>query len=171
MPIPSIDNVRALGELLTTIKWDITFPMGIPGSDLDPTELSLRCSSTTVPTLKIEFKDINIRGKIIKVPVNAIYDGSIKLELQETANMYVTEGIRQWRQFCYDNQTGIGAPKELSETMIVLTRLNSLFMPVYQYTLFGVTLEGFNPGAMTSLADIIIPGLDLHYDYFLDSIV
>jgi len=171
MARPSIDNLRSVGDFATTVNWDVQF-IKLPGSlnSYLREDLNIQCESMDVPKNSGTSTEIWVRGHRTKQPGLWTPSGTITLSMNETVDTFIRGFIKDWRELCWETQTGRQTAKADLEAEIMLFQLDRSDDPVWQYHLIGVYLEDYDPGGQMQAqsADIIKPTLTLSYDYFIE---
>jgi hypothetical protein len=170
MARPTIENVRQLGTYASQNRWQITFAK-FPniGNYPDSENLNFRCTSSTVPKLtEVNNIDVNIRGMHISQPGDYDFDHEWTGTFFETVDATVLDFLREWRQACWEYNTGKQNNKADVEAILILTRLDFQDAPMWQYKLTGCYIKDYDPGAMENEAGAIQGGITLWYDYFQD---
>lgn len=167
MAKPNQEQVRQLGDFLQSIRWDIVFPNGVPGTP-NSEGLNLRMESSTVPTLSGEGLEANIRGLKSRQPGAYTYSKEIELELFETTDMFCHGAVKAWRDLCWDPVTGMQQPVANTTCDIQMMRLDGGNNPIWQYYVRGAFQEKYKPGEMNSENKIVKMGMTLSYTYFVD---
>lgn len=167
MAKPNQEQVRGLADFLQSIRWDLTFPNGVPGSP-DSTVINLRCESAGVPILRGKHLEANVRGQRVRVPGAYEYSEDIELEGYETIDMAQHMVVKGWRELCWQTRTGRQQPIDQVSCPVQLTRLDGNDNPVWLYLLYGAFMEDYKPGEMNSENKIVGMGMKLVYTYFDD---
>lgn len=165
------DNIRALGDFATLIKWNFKV-LKAPANVPTPNLLNFRVLSTDVPKTDAgQTTDIFIRGHRVRQPGIMKSVDSIVLTLAETTDNAVNTWLRNWREACWQTKTGIQGRKADVEAIVQIERLNRQNNPIWQYTMKGCFLEDYD-GVGGQLdgenSDIMRPTLTLSMDYFED---
>jgi hypothetical protein len=170
MPIPTIEQVRQIGDFSTLYHWELRFAkFPAVGSYPQDQDLNLRCESVELPQSSGSSINVTIRGQTVKQPGIYTPVGSLSLTFVETVNSVISEFIRQWRNACFDVQSGVSQSKADVEATIVIVRMNRQGEPVWAYTLIGAFLEDAQLGSLDgSSPDAMRPAVILSYDYFVD---
>lgn len=172
---PNLENLRSLGNFTQAFRWVVEFEK-LP-SALSSYEggdgINFRAESSGIPKLNPQSSEVVIRGHKVKQPGIGEYENTITLTLIETVDNFVSNFIRQWRELCWQTEggsTGITQSKEDVEGTLILTRLNNVDDPIWQYKLFGVFMETGEMGQDldASTPDPFKPALTLSFDYFND---
>ena len=167
----TIDDVRAVGDFQVLYNWNLSFiefPSGVLGPN--PAGLNIRCMSVDQPRLASQDIAVRIRGHEVFQPGIHTY-GTINLVFQETEDNYISSFLKQWRDLCWEPQTGNQRPKNELEAIVRIARLNRQGEENWEYVLVGCFLEAYEPGGILSDAqsDTMRPAVTLRYDYFLDN--
>jgi hypothetical protein len=168
---PSIDDVRALGEVHSLYRWNmyfITFPSAVAAP---PTreEMNRRCATTTRP--KVTFNDtlVNMRGHTVEQQGKMTYERRITLQMLETVDVKVAQFLSDWRQAAWQDGTGVSADKKDLEASIKLELLDNQDNPTWEYVLTGVILKDMTLMQLLEESDEIDrPEIILGYDFYRD---
>lgn len=165
MPRISHDQLRAIGDLATTFRWNLSVPK-------DPTglagELNVRCESTELPKITMTPIENNVRGHKTKYPGIAEYSGSVTMTFTETDNNAIVNFIRAWRELHWETQSGVTQNKADLEATFIVTRLNSQDEEIYQYTLRGCLYEDSDFGSLDGENAAMKPTLTIGFDFFTE---
>ena len=172
MAKPTIDQIRGIGDFATLYQWNLdfaSFPSAVGGGSSE--DFNIRCISSEVPKATGSSIEVQIRGHKVKQP--GVYEPprTLTLTFVEAVDMMVNKFFKDWRDACYDMKTGEQRPKAEVEAVILLTQLNRASNPIWQYTLYGVFIEDYDPtGGQYDAAsiDVLRPSLTISYDYFED---
>lgn len=169
MSRPSVSQLRALGQLALSFRWEIDFtkfPTAVSAPGIDSAGLNIRCESTTMPKAKPNLVTNNIRGH--KTAYNGIteYNGNIELSFIETVDHLVGNFLSQWREVSYNMDSGTQSNKADCEATITLYLLDNQDNPKRKFILTGCLLEDYTPGAVDNNNDLIKPKITVHYDMF-----
>lgn len=165
----NIEQIRALGDPVTTYNWDLEF-ITIPAMlTFNSSDINIRCESVGIPKVNGESLSVRIRGL---PPVN--YPGLYTPDQSWTMNMIETEDrvgslmIQQWQNACYNFVNGTGLPKAQIEAQIKITQLDKQNNSGMWYLLHGAYIENGQAGdtLQGSAAEIIRPQITFKYDYF-----
>lgn len=171
MPTPTLESIRAVGDFATLYQWDLNFiklPTAVGDTSVGQ-QLNLRCESAEIPMMTGQSVLVSIRGHRVKQPGIYEYNGVMTLTFVETVDSTVSKFIKNWRELCYQSETGAQAPKRDVEATIQLVRLDRQKRPIWRYELRGCFLEDSQPGTLDgSSSDSLKPSVVLAYDYFLD---
>lgn len=167
---PTKNNLRSIAEVAQTFRWHISFVRN-PSAVKVPPNFNLQMTSTEVPKTDAgQSIEIGIRGHTIKRP--GIYDDThnITLNAVETIDNQWSEFLRTWRNAVWSRDTGVQQNISDCTGDLLLTRLDNLDNPIWQYTLFGCYLEDYDPtgGELGSDSEALRPTLTLYYDTFND---
>jgi len=181
MARPTMQNLRALPDFATVYQWNISMPspprigMSLTMMDIE-SEFNLRCFSSDVPKKDpVGNPDIWVRGHHVKQ--TGIYDAThtLNLAMVETVDNKVSQFLKDWREACYETNTGSHVSKENVEATLRLARLNRQDEEIWEYILFGCFLETYEPTGGTPLdgstSDIIRPTFVLYYADFIEGSV
>lgn len=165
---PSLSDIRSLGDFATTYNWYLQFlnaPAGIDGS-----ALNLRCETTDIPKKTGQSISVQIRGlPPIKQPGIYAPTGTLTLQVAETIDSKSSEIIKNWREMCYETNTGKAKRKSEVETQVRLVRLDRADNPIWEYVLLGAFLEDYDLGQLQGASsDNMKPSLILSYDDFTE---
>lgn len=171
MPIPTVDQVRQIGDIQTLIHWRLNvlrWPQAL-GAVMASGDLDLRCVSTSLPTRKGSTVTVQIRGHKSKSPGLVDVSGNISLQLIETVDSRIATLLRDWSELCCNSRTGLQAAKAQVEALLQITRLSRGGESVWSYTLVGCFLEGYDlPTLDGSSNGNFMPSMNISYDYFTD---
>lgn len=167
---PTKGNLRQIAEVAQTFRWGVTFSRS-PSAVKVPVNFNVQMISTEVPKTDAgQSIEIGIRGHTIKRP--GIYDDThnIQLTFIETIDNQMNEFLRTWRNAVWSRDTGVQLPLSECTGDLLLTRLDNLDKPIWQYTLLGCYLEDYDGvgGELGSDSEALRPTLTLYYDTFND---
>lgn len=168
MPIPTIEQLRNVGDYATTYHWNLEIAKSPSVVALD-NGLNLRCQTTEVPKSESEPMEIQVRGLSIKQ--HGIYKPtqSITLELFETVDNYVHSKIKAWREACWEVRTGAQHTMDEVKGDLLLQRYdNSRQKIIWTYKLIGVFLESYDVPQLGTDSDTLKPSITLSYDYYTE---
>lgn len=149
-----------------TYRWNLKIvpPRGV----LVPESINWLCESIDLPTMNHQPIDVNMRG--FKCKTSGLWTSSddISLDVYETVSNDVSNFIRNWRKAHYDLSSGVssGSSGNTLKTTVTLTRLNNMDNEIYEYTLYGVMLNGSAPPRLDSASDAWKISMTLIYDWF-----
>lgn len=174
MARPTIDNVRGLGDFVTTYQWNLkflTFPRGIqaPGAASTSAAMNIRCKSTDIPKATSDKLSTSIRGHKVHQAGILQYSDNIPLILAETVNNEVQKLLTGWREACWKVRTGVHQTKADAECLIQIERLNRQDKPIWQYTLIGAWLfDSAVPNLQSETTSGFDMTLNIAYDLFTE---
>lgn len=164
---PTKDQIRGISELATTFRWSIEFSRK-PKLWTPPINFNLLALSTEIPRREAnQVIAVNIRGFHIDRP--GIVDNShqLTITLLETCDNEFTSAAREWSELSWSYNTGVQQNIQDIQGDLVLTRLDNLNRPIWQYVLLGVYLLDSDPGGeLGSDAEALRPTFVLNYDDF-----
>lgn len=171
---PSISQLRSLGQLALSCRWEIDFtkfPTAVTAPGIDSAGMNLRCESTSMPKAVHNLIYNNIRGH--KVTYNGIidYNGNINLTFIETINHEIANLLIQWREASYNLDTGLQSNKSELEATVTLFLLDNQDKPKKKFILTGALLEDYTPGQTDNDNNLVKPSIVLHYDFFSEELV
>lgn len=167
---PTKGNLRTINELAQVFRWGISF-VRTPTAVKVPENFNLQMTSTEVPKTDAgQSIEVAIRGHTIKRP--GIYDDThnIQLSFVETIDNQISEFLRTWRNAVWSRDTGVQQKLKDCTGDLLMTRLDNLDNPIWQYTLYGCFLEDYDGigGELSSDSEALRPTLTLYYDTFTD---
>jgi len=168
MPIPTIEQLRNVGDYATVYHWNLEIAKSPNVVAIDD-GLNLRCQSTDVPKSEGESMEVNVRG--LKIKQHGIYTPTqtMSLELYETVDNYVHRLISRWREACWAVRTGSQETMANVKGDLLLQRYdNSRRKIIWTYKLIGVYLESYDIPQMSNESDTLKPSLTLSYDYYTE---
>lgn len=167
--IPNIDQVRTLGEIQSTVHWQVIMspPSGVHG---DSGSLDLRAISSDIPKVTGKATELSIRGHKVKYPGIPEVAGSIELTFVESINQTITKTISDWRQLCYNVQTGaMGSKARVTGTVILRRLARDGSTVVWTYELIGAFLEDYTvPKLQGTQDENYQASMRISYDYFTE---
>ena len=173
MAKPSLNQLRNLQDFATNFRWDLQF-IKLPQVGIYPSSeaINLRCTSSTIPKLTDEKITASVRGNKVHQTGIHSYDSLITLEFLETVDNTIHQLLQQWREACWNTNTGASNFKSEVEATILLTRMDSKDQPIWAYELFGCFLEDFEvPQLQSESSEFLRPSLTISYDYFRDNLI
>jgi len=169
MPKITLDNLRSLGDVNQTFRWNfvlISAPSGVPGFP-SSSSIDLRCETAELPKKSGSSVEVTLRGHSVKYPGIYKPTGTMTLTFVETVDNFMANWLRSWQVACWPNNTGARLPKSQLEAVIQLQLLRNDDTARYQYTIKGCFLEDATIGSLdSSSADPFKPQLVLSYDDF-----
>jgi len=171
MARPSVSQLRALGQLALSHRWEIDFtkfPTAVTSPGIDSSGMNIRCESTTMPKATANLVENNIRGHEVAYHGITKYNGSIELTFIETVGHEVGNFLTQWREVSYNVDSGMQSNKDEVEATITLYLLDNQDNPKKKFTLTGALLEDYTPGAVDNENNLVKPKITLHYDLFVE---
>jgi len=170
MARPTHQNIRQLGDFATTVHWNlqvVKFPNAVP-TTLTSDDLNLRIDSTDMPRSSGQSTTIQIRGLVHKQPGIYVPQGTLSLSFYETVDNKISSFIHDWREACFNMETGSQNTNEDVVAIIRLVRLDRQFNEIYEYIMYNVFLEDYDPGGQLQgmSADALKPQMTLSYDTF-----
>ena len=172
MPRPTIEQIRSVTDFAPMYRWEIGFSQNpIVFAGLTSEDLDLRCESAELPKSTNTPIEINIRGHKIKQPGITNYQGTLPLTFIETVDSKISRLLKNWREACWEPNTGVSRPKKDLEVDVVLTRLDNEDNPIWEYTMLGCFCEDYEAGGTMDgvSSEVLKPILTLSYDYFTDT--
>jgi hypothetical protein len=169
MSRPSVSQLRSLGQLALSHRWEIDFtkfPTAVSAPGIDSPGMNIRCESTTMPKAKPNLVTNNIRGHKTSYQGITEYNGSIELTFIETINHEIANFLTQWREAGYNLDSGTQSNKNEVEAIITLYLLDNQDNPKRKFTLTGCLLEDYTPGSVDNDNNLIKPKITVHYDLF-----
>ena len=170
MAVPGHENIRALPDFATLVKWSVSIN-NIAGLSIPP-NLNFQCLSSDVPRTEAgQTIDVWVRGHRVRQPGIYASTTSITLTFAETVDNAISNMLSQWRELCWQTKTGIEGERNAVEGTLLLTRMNRQNRPIWTYELIGCFLEDYDPTGSQldgESGDILRPTLTLSYDYFND---
>jgi len=166
---PSVSQLRSLGQLALSHRWEIdftAFPTAVTSPGIDSAGINLRCESATIPKATPNLVSNNIRGHEVAYQGITKYNGSIDLTFIETINHEMANFLVQWREVSYNVDSGTQSNKNEVEATITLYLLDNQDNPKKKFTLIGALLEDYTPGAIDNENNLVKPKITLHYDLF-----
>lgn len=169
---PTIEQIRTILPAASMVKWNLVginmsaeSPLASPNADA----MNMRCVSTTLPKLTESPMEINIRGHKVRQPGIYDYEKQFTLIFIESVDNTISNFLRDWRELCWQTETGVQLPKNQLEASIVIQRLNPQDEPVFQYELIGCYLADFDLGTLDNIStEAMQPSIIFNYDYFKD---
>ena len=165
---PTLDNIRGLPDFASLYRWNLIFdtpPSGIAAPTTE--ELNLRCMSATIPKATGNEFPITIRGHKTRNP--GIWDtsGAITLTFIETIDNKVLDFIKNWREACWETNTGVSRTKQDLIAIIRLERLDRQDNPIREYKLEAF-LSDYTSGddLVAEGGESFNPSITLTYDKF-----
>lgn len=168
---PSIVNLHKLGNFTQAFRWYVNvtdLPQEL--SNYDSQMLNFHAESMSLPTKEVETTEIQIRGNMVRQQGVGTYSSPITLTLIETVDAYCLSFLSDWQELAWSTEDTKGRSKYKNDQTcsIILTLLDSMDKPYYEYKLFACQLANGEPGndADASTADPFKPALSIAYDYF-----
>lgn len=168
MPKPTIEQIRAVGDLAVRYNWQLRFSKLPSGTGMSAEEIDIRCLSTKLPSSGNGNVQVNNRGAVHNQPGQGTYGETLPLTLYEGVDLKVANFLKNWRELCWQTGTGYQAPMAQREAEILLFLLNLQNQPIRQYKLIGCYLEANDPGSLDNSNDVIQHSVTLRYDYFVE---
>jgi hypothetical protein len=167
---PTHQNLRTIGDFATTLQWNVQvvkFPPAVI-TTLTSDDINLRADSTDMPRLSGQSTQIQIRGIMHKQPGLYLPSGQINMTLYEGTDSKITTFIRDWRNVIFDMETGASNDTAQVAATIRLVRLDRNYNEIYEYVLYNVFLEDYDPGGQLQSqgADALKASMTLSYDNF-----
>ena len=125
MPRITHDQVRNMGDVQLSYKFNMKFtkiPSNVTGNAED---LNVRCQSSTLPTKSITDIPIEVHGHKTHQNGKGTYSDSIELVFFETVDNKVKEFMRTWRELSSTVNTGATKTKKESEATVYLELLGT----------------------------------------------
>jgi hypothetical protein len=170
MPRPTIQQIRGLGDMVTTYQWNmifVTFPSALYGGVIPSSEdLNLRMISSTVPTKTIGDEVINVRGHKTSQSGQAEFTPDLELVFYETVDVLVSNFLLAWHETCTNTKTGTHGSKSQCECDIQLQQLNRQDEPIWLYSMHGCRLKSYTKGEFSGEDSLVQPKLTIKIDYF-----
>lgn len=170
---PTIEEIRNVSNYTDVYRWNLIFAsfpvIGTLGNILpwpSSNDLNIRCESTTMPKVTNEKILVNIKGQKVYQSGQATYSSTLQLNFVDTVDVKIQNFFNTWTQVVWQTRTGISQPKLRQEATIILHQLNSLDIPIYQFTLYGCFMTDFDNGSMSSASEVRKPTATLSYDYY-----
>ncbi len=170
--IPSIEQIRSIQEVMVSYLWEVQFVKG--SAEIEPpTDLNVRCISSTAPKKTNTPINIGIRGRKVMVPGTTEENGnSIQLQFLETVDATMLKFIKEWREKVQATDSGVHAPVSSVKMNVILYHLNRQGQPIWKYELRGCWLSDYDIGELVGEGgDAIKPSITLTFDYFVDEAV
>lgn len=166
-----LTQIRALPDYAELYKWKVQFlqlpQVGVAGFPISQ-QLDLRCESTTLPKLSNEKITVENRGHQTRRAGRSIYSENITLNFQETVDGAIQTFAKGWRELIWATRTGRGRPQQQIEGVIRLELLDKEDQGYWQYILYGVWLEDYEPPTLDTQNDIIRIPMIFSLDFFTD---
>jgi hypothetical protein len=167
----NIDAIRAVGDFATVYQWNlsfVTFPNAVdspPSTD----DLNIRCETTELPLNQGQSIDVMIRSLKVRQPGIYVPQGILSLQFIETVDSLISQFLYDWRQACFDVQSGAQGSKLDVEATVELDRLDRQGNVIWTYHLVGCYLEGAQLGQLDGVSpEAVRPTLIMSYDYFTE---
>lgn len=165
----SINDIRNVGDYAALYRWNVKFGRNAAPNLGTFDDLDILCESANVPQLTGASREVSIRGHKIKQPGIYSYSNQITLTFYENVESYVTKAIKQWRDRCWEMDTGKAHTTEEVSIDMTLTRLDNTNKAIWEYELYGVFLEDADYGGdLDATGEFVKPTMVLSYDYFKD---
>lgn len=171
MPMPSHEQVRQIGDVQTTYKFNLKMvtPPKTGTAGVTSDDLNLRCKSMPAPEKDIEPIKVTLHGFDIHQSGRGVYQDSIDIVFVETVNNKIKKFFRAWREACNKVISGAGNLKTQTEAKFKLEMLGTLNEPIWECELTGCLYRGGNIGTFDGASnDALELTLKLGFDYFDD---
>jgi hypothetical protein len=164
-----INQIASLPDFATLYNWRLEFSSTPTAVTSFPTNdaLNLRCTSATIP--KLTGEDIQVDIKQFRAVQPGIYrpEGPITLIFVETANNEISKFLRDWRNACYDKETGGQESNADVYANVLLYRQDRNNNDIWEYHLKYCFLSNYEPGGeLGGDSDVLRPSVDLTYITF-----
>jgi hypothetical protein len=167
-----LTQLRSLPDYAEVYKWKVQFlqlpSVGIAGFPISQ-QLDLRCESSTIPTLTNEKITVENRGHQVRRAGRSTYSESITLTFQETVDGAIHKFAKGWRELIWSTRGGVSRPQEQIEGIIRLELLDKEDRAYWQYILYGVWLESYEPPTLDTSNDIMRIPMTFSLDFFADA--
>lgn len=171
---PSLENLRALGNFTQTFRWHVNF-ITIPSavSGFNAMDVNFRAESMSRPARTSNAVETSIRGHKTVQPGIVDYKGnSLSLTVVEAIDMKMATGIQQWQELCWESangSSGITNMKADLEAEVLLTLLDNMDTPIWEYDCIGVWMKTGGEGDSDATTDDPLkPAMELAFDYYTD---
>lgn len=194
MPRPSLSDLRALPDLKTTYRWNLSFISVPTGLDLPvDRDINIRCESVELPKLVGQTTQYNIRGFEVRQPGRYSYSESLTLIFLETVDNFTSLFFKTWRELVWTTDIHTSVPKNLGlqnpvasslssvanvagnlaagvgvDARIRLELLNNQDEPIWEYVIIGCFPQEVDPGQLNSESEALKTTVILSYDFFRD---
>lgn len=167
---PTLTEVRKLGNFTTSESWYIQFTKLPAGVSFKSNDLNFRCESVDLPKRSTPTQAITLRGL---PPINQHGtpqpSGTTTLTLYSTVDMAVEKAILELQKLAGDSETGKGRYKADYEMRAKIVRQDVTGKAIYEYELYGVLLEDYDPGGqLGATAELIKPTMTLKWDNYTE---
>lgn len=108
MPRPSFEDADALIDPFLVSNWNIIFPRGIPGSNADIRQVSVKAQTTSVPGMQIDQVVAPYRGVELAFAGRQVYQKTIEVTFIELRDISTRDTFRAWLEFCRNNNDNTG---------------------------------------------------------------
>lgn len=159
-------QVRSLTEVAQVFRWTIAFAR-TPKSVTVPRNFNLQCTSTEIPRKEaVQGIEVNIRGHKIRRPGTVDVSHNINLTFIETIDNTITNFIYTWQESVWNYDQGVQQMLANCTGDVLLTRLDNLDNPIWQYTLLGCYPEDSDPAGseLSGESEALRPTINLYYD-------
>lgn len=174
MTRPTIEQIRAIGDFATLIRWNLKitkFPTAI-STTMTSENFNLRVETTDVPKATNAPIDVNIRGHKVRQPGITSYTNTLNVQCVEDVKSTVSSFLKAWREICWKTGDGTSFPKAQAEGKLLLERLDNQDNVIWKYEIIGVFLEDYEtPNLDGTSSDVLRPSMIFSYDYFKDEAV
>lgn len=169
---PTIDDVREIGDVQQTYKWNMIFTE-LPKKGTYPSKeaLNVRCTTTEIPTAQIDNVSITTHGHTVHQSGNLHYNGTLTMNFIEDITNTMRKFLKEWRENTRQTITGKGSKKSDIEATITLETLDNEDTPNWTIVLTGCQYRNSPLGGLESgtSSNAMAPGLTVAYDYFEDN--
>jgi hypothetical protein len=167
--LPTMEDVRSIGDFVPVYKWELTFMEG-PLVSPDIQALNFHCVSSSLPRKIPGGSAVSIRGHQKKFSTISTYD-MISLQFVETVDNLITAFLHDLHEASWETNTGLALPQANIEFTVRLTSMDREGNGRWAYQLYGCWLEAYDPGGpFTDSPDIFRPSMTLSYDYFEENV-
>lgn len=165
---PNKQQVRSIAEVAQTFRWYVAFAKA-PRAVTVPKNFNLQMTTTEIPRREaMQGIEINIRAHKIRRPGTSDVTHTLQMAFVETVDNQISEFLRTWKEALWSTDAGVQQPLDQCTADLVITRLDNMDKPIWQYTLFGCYPEDSDPAGseLNGESEALRPTVTMYYDDF-----
>jgi hypothetical protein len=151
----SYQNILALPDAAQSWNFDLFFP-SIPGSSIDPTGLTYKCKTTSLPASSTDFVKIELHGTAKQEAGRSTYDHSFEATFLETVDYATFQAFRGWRDYMRSWKNNSGASSQAYKVNLELDLYDNggnlvetiILVGCFPTSIGNVSFDGSNTAAV-----------------------
>lgn len=161
-----LQEMLSVADVLQTWNWDLTIP-SIPGL-ADPREITYKCTSTSIPSSKVEQVALEAHGVKLNYAGRRTWDGSWTATFFETRLGTTRDAFINWMELMRSWQKNSGTYKSIYGVTAEIELYDDLPKIVRRIRLYGLFPTDVGEATLDQTSGIIQYNTTFSYDWTED---